>query len=388
MMRWVVYGVFVLSSVLNFLDRQVLAALAPEIMREFSLNKGQYGDLISVFSITYAASAPLLGWFIDRVGLTRGSTILIALWSMAGMATGLVQGFAGLLVARSVLGFAEAGSIAASSKANALYLEPRERSLGAAVNQFGLTLGAVLAPLAGQWMSTQFGWRSAFVFTGAIGFLWIPLWIWMVRRAPAHQPSAGQPLRAAQVIRDSRFWLLLAANIAIMSIYSLWVNWTTVFLVVQHGLSQADANHRLAWLPQVFGTLGGLFGGWLALRWAGAGIVASRLRASLVGCVLVLVTALIPFAPTAGLATAGICLSFFAVLIVSVNVYSLPLDYFGAGPAAFAVAGLTSSYGIVQTIFSSTAGRVADSVGFTPVLVAIAPLPLIGWLLLWLSAKR
>jgi ACS family hexuronate transporter-like MFS transporter len=388
MIRWLVYGVFVLSSVLNFLDRQVLAALAPEIMREFSLNKGQYGDLISVFSIVYAASAPLLGWFIDRVGLTRGSSMLVALWSMAGMATGLVQGFAGLLAARAFLGFAEAGSISGSNKANALYLEPRERSLGAGINQFGLTLGAVLAPLAGQWMSSHFGWRSAFFLTGATGFLWIPLWLWISRRAPAHAPPDGQSLRAAQVIRDARFWLLLAANIAIMSIYSLWVNWTTVFLVAQHGLTQSDANQRLAWLPQVCGTLGGLCGGWLALRWSGAGIVASRLRASLVGSILVLVTALIPFAPTPGLATAGICLSFFAVLIISVNVYSLPLDFFGPGPAAFAAAGLTCSYGILQTVFSSTAGRVADLFGFTPVLLAVAPLPLIGWLLLWLSAKR
>jgi sugar phosphate permease len=192
------------------------------------------------------------------------------------------------------------------------------------------------------------------------------------------------------VLRDRRFWLLLAANMAIMTIYSLWVNWTTVFLVSQHGLTQENANHRLAWIPQIFGTLGGLFGGWLALRGSRTAndVVASRLRASLVGAVLALVTGLIPFAASPAWATVGICASFFAVLIMSVNVYALPLDYFGAGPAAFAVAGLTGSYGVVQVLFSSLAGRVADHAGFGPVLLAVAPLPLIGWLLLWISAKR
>jgi len=388
-MRWVVFGIFLLSSVLNFLDRQVLAALAPQIMREFNLSKGQYGDLISVFSLTYAVAAPAMGWFIDRAGLTFASTLLVGLWSLAGIGTGLSRGFGWLLGARAALGLAESGSVPSVGKANVLLLEPREHSIGTALNQVGLTLGAILAPVAGQWIATLYGWRAAFFVTGALGFAWIPLWLAVARRhLPAPRPAQGRAFTTAAVLRDRRFWLLMVANMAIMTIYSLWVNWTTVFLVSQHGLSQQTANQRLAWIPQIFGTLGGLFGGWLVLRGSRADVVSSRLRASLVGAVMALVTGLIPFAPSPDWATAGICASFFAVLIMSVNVYALPLDYFGAGPAAFAVAGLTGSYGVVQVFFSSIAGRVADHAGFGPVLLAVAPLPLIGWLLLWFSAKR
>jgi len=386
-MRWFVFGIFLLSSVLNFLDRQVLAALAPQIMQEFNLSKGQYGDLISVFSLTYAVAAPVMGLFIDRAGLNLASTALVGLWSLAGIATGMARGFPSLLGARAALGLAESGSVPSVGKANVLLLAPREHSIGTALNQVGLTLGAILAPLAGQWIATLYGWRAAFLVTGALGFLWIPLWLIVARRhVPAVKPARS--VTTSAVLRDRRFWLLLVANMAIMTIYSLWVNWTTVYLVSQHGLTQEAANHRFAWIPQIFGTLGGLFGGWLVLRGSRLDVVSARLRASLVGAILALVTGLIPYASNPDWATAGICASFFAVLIMSVNVYALPLDYFGAGPAAFAVAGLTGSYGVVQVFFSSLAGRVADHAGFGPVLLAVAPLPLIGWLLLWISAKR
>lgn len=385
--RWIAYSVFVLSTALNFLDRQLLAALAPQILTELGMSKGQYGDLLAVFSLTYAFSAPLMGWFIDRVGLRWGSIALVGAWSMAGMATGWVGGFVGLLAARAALGMAEAGSIPGSGKANALYLESRERSLGTAFNQVGITLGGVLAPLAGQWIAGTYGWRHAFVICGALGFVWIPLWWATTRKYP---PAPLAPVKAggestAGLLRDTRFWLLFAANMAVMVIYSLWMNWTTVFLVAQHGLTQADANERLAWMAPVSATLGGLFGGWLSVRWArGGNAVEGRLRVVLAGCLLVLVTALIPLSPGPAWATAGVCLSFFACLMTSVNLYALPLDLFGPRRAGFAVAGLTCSYGVLQTLFSPIAGRVA----FGPLLAVCAVLPLGGYLLARAAVRK
>jgi ACS family hexuronate transporter-like MFS transporter len=72
-LRWIAVGVFVLSSSLNYLDRQLLAALAPTIKSEFQLSNTQYGEIVSVFSIVYAAMAPAAGWFIDRVASTWAS---------------------------------------------------------------------------------------------------------------------------------------------------------------------------------------------------------------------------------------------------------------------------------------------------------------------------
>ena len=73
--RWVAITVFIFASVLNYLDRQILATMV-DIWRahpEFPFTYDDYGLLLSVFSIAYALSALFVGWFIDRVGLNRGA---------------------------------------------------------------------------------------------------------------------------------------------------------------------------------------------------------------------------------------------------------------------------------------------------------------------------
>jgi ribosomal protein S18 acetylase RimI-like enzyme len=163
-----------------------------------------------------------------------------------------------------------------------------------------------------------------------------------------------------------------------MALYSLWSNWTTVFLVEERGLPPEAANLTLAWVPPVFANLGGLFGGWLALRWIGGGadVLAARRRVCRWSAAALLATAAVPFTSSAGTATALISWSFFWVTAMSVNVYAMPLDLFGAGRAAFAVSALTCAYGAMQTVFSPGAGALIDRHGFGPVCLGGALLPL------------
>src|SRR5579871_4769266 len=149
-LRWVVLGIFVISTALNYLDRLLLAALAPTLKGEFHLSNTQYGGVISVFSIVYALTAPVAGWFIDRVGLNAGITVSMAVWSAAGMASG------------TVLGIGEAAGIPCAGKANGLYLQPREFAFGTALNQVGITIGSIAAPLMVAAMAPVYGWRSVF----------------------------------------------------------------------------------------------------------------------------------------------------------------------------------------------------------------------------------
>ena len=144
-LRWLVLSIFVLSTALNYLDRLLLAALAPTLKSEFQLSNTEYGGLISVFSIVYAVTAPVAGWFIDRVGLNAGITVSMAVWSLAGMATGLTRSFGGLLASRTVLGIGEAAGIPCGGKANGMYLQPRELAFGTALNQVGITIGSIAA---------------------------------------------------------------------------------------------------------------------------------------------------------------------------------------------------------------------------------------------------
>ena len=175
-LRWLVLSVFVISTALNYLDRLLLAALAPTLKSEFHLSNTQYGGVISVFSIVYALTAPVAGWFIDRVGLNAGITVSMAVWSAAGMATGWTRSFGGLLASRTVLGIGEAAGIPCAGKANGVYLQPRELAFGTALNQVGITIGSIAAPLMVAVMAPAYGWRSVFVVCGALGFVWIPVW--------------------------------------------------------------------------------------------------------------------------------------------------------------------------------------------------------------------
>ncbi len=376
-LRWVVVGVFVLATALSFLDRQVLAAMAPQLRAEFGLSYEQFGWVVSAFSLAYALSAPFSGLLVDRLGLNRGILLSVGLWSIAGMSTGLVGGFGALLACRAALGVAEAGGIPASGKAFALYLLPRERALGGGLNQIGISLGLVASPLISAWLGVHYGWRAPFIATGALGFLWIPLWLRTVRRVPPAGEMAAPPA-VASMLGDHRLWGLTVANVFAMTGYSLWTNWTTVFLVTAHGMTQATANRRLAWVPPLFASLGGLAGGWLSSRWAAGGhdLLAARRRVAWMSAAALLLTAVVPLMPTPGLATAAVSWSFFWSLALSVNIYALPLDVFGAHRAAFGVSALTFSYGLMQTFVSPLFGRVIDRAGFAPLCVAAAVLPL------------
>ncbi|MCC6363322.1 MAG: MFS transporter [Bryobacterales bacterium] len=384
--RWLAVGAFTLFTALNYLDRQTLAALAPQLKTEFHLSNEDYGWLQSAFYIVYALCAPIAGLFIDRVGLSAGAMVSIVVWSLAAAATGLVDGLAGLFACRMLLGAAEAGGIPAFGKASATYLHPSERALGTGVNQLGLSLGSMAAPLLAFFLAERFGWRAAFVAAGGVGLFWVPLWRAVHRRAGEGSAVAlDAPVSSAsEVARDRRLWTLVFGNILVMTVYSLWTNWTTIFLVQQYHLSPAEANQRYAWIPPIFATFGGLFGGWLALRLMkqGATVMQARDRSILAGCIALLATMAVPLMREPGWAIAMVSVSFFCSVAVSANMYALPQDIFGARRAAFAVAAITSGYGLMLTFFSPLVGRLVDGYGFLPVCILSSALPLAGWALL------
>ncbi|MGE5486887.1 MAG: MFS transporter [bacterium] len=388
--RWVVMGVFVLSSSLNYLDRQILPALAPALMAEFGMTNADYGFILAAFSIPYALSAPFAGMFIDRVGLNRGVRAAVAIWSAAGIATAFARGAVSLGVCRAALGIGQAGGVPASGKAIATYLKPDERALGNALSQLGMGVGGMLAPPLAIWLALQYGWRSAFVVTGVAGLLWLPLWSRCSRLVPA---GDGGAVRAAansrELLRDGRLWAFVAAIMLSMTVYSLWTNWVTVFLEREYHLPLAETKWYAA-LPPLFFNAGGLVGGALSLAWMrrGARAVPARLRACFISAVALVATAAVPWAPSAGIAAAAICFSAFWSSALSVNLYTMPLDVYGPARAAFAVSMLTGGYGVMQAAFSPAAGRLIDAYGFAPVCCAVGLLPLAACAILMRMANE
>jgi MFS transporter, ACS family, hexuronate transporter len=386
-LRWLAIGIFLFSSALNYLDRQLLAAVAPALKGEFHLSNQDYGKIVSVFSLLYAAVAPLAGWFIDRVGLNAGATIAVLTWSLAGASTALAHSVRGVLASRTALGIAEAAGIPCFGKANGIYLEPSELAIGTACNQIGISLGMTVAPLLVAAIAPFYGWRATFVVGGALGLIWVPLWLFTAGKIPAHPEKirkSALPIR--QMLRDRRFWGMVISTLFMMSLYTLWTNWTTLYYVEHWRLTQQEANARYAWIPPVFGIFGGFAGGWMAFRWirGGLNVVAARLRACWIFAVAALLaTAAIPLMPGVIWATAAVSISAFWALGATSNLYALPIDLFGPGRAGVGVAALTSAYGLMQVPFSLAIGAMVDHAGFSAVFFSMSALPLIGVAILW-----
>lgn len=387
-LRWLAFSVFVVSSALNYLDRQLLATLAPLIMAELDFNQTGFGFLISAFSIAYAASSLIAGWFLDRAGVNRGMTAAVSWWSAAAVGTGFTRGLGGLVICRAALGVGESAGVPAVGKLNGMYLKPEERALGAAVNQIGLSLGLAIAPL---WISIAGAhtWRTPFVITGLFGFLWIPVWLAVSRSIPPQQgfsEFASKDLQVHQgfsLLRERPLILVVAANVLWMGSYSLWSNWTTLYLTRVHNLTlQESAGY--VWIPPLISNLGGFFGGWMSLRWVKHGIepIAARRKAVWVSALGSLVTLLLPFAPDARWATTIISISFFFALSGSVNIYAIPIDLYGAARSGLAISALTCAYGILQTVISPVIGYLSDHKLYTEVVWIVTIPPILSSLVL------
>jgi ACS family hexuronate transporter-like MFS transporter len=370
--RWTILAIFVLSPTINYLDRSTLATVAPQLMREFGLNNEGYGWVVTAFYITYTIAAPFAGLMVDRLGLRLAATLAIGLWSCAGIATGFTTSLAGLAACRVVLGLAEAGGIPVAGKAIHRYVSAAERGLGNALNQAAVSLGLVVAPPIAITIATRANWRVAFIVTGVIGLLWIPLWLWISR----HDREPAAPRSAAPLVRDARVWIYAAANILAMIPYSLWTNFTVLYLVRARGLSPDHAKWWAA-LPPALAAVGGFAGGWLSLHWIRRSAPAprSRFRVCVLASVVSLSAALVTAAPDVLWASIAISVSFLAAAAFSVNLYSLPIDVFGGANAGFSISILTASAG-ASVLLSPYFGRLIDQHGYAPVTAIAALTPL------------
>ncbi len=378
-LRWAAASIFTISNVVNYLDRGILASVWPAIAAEFHLDETHFGWLVTALSLSYALASPLTGAMLDRLGLNRGISLAVAVWSLAAGASGVAGSFAQLMLSRLGLGAGESAGIPAVGKANAMYLAPKERAVGAALSQVGISIGGMLAP-AFAMVAVARGWRVPFLIAAAAGLLWIPLW-WFTSRHI--RPEFAEPEGHAGPPLDRRLITLVCANILWMGVYSLWTNWTPLYLFREHNLSMTQAA-RYSWVPPLFSSLGGFAGGWMSMHLINRGMpaVPARLRAILFSAVGVLSTLLVPFTPTPLWSVAVIAVSFFCATAGSVNIYTIPLDLYGPSRAGAAIAALVFGYGLLQTVISPAIGYMVKWHGYGLVCVLAGVAPMLGYLLL------
>jgi MFS transporter, ACS family, hexuronate transporter len=387
--RWFLASFFYLSSTLNYLDRVLLGAMAPHLMKVLDFGLPEYGSLQSLFYIVYSICSPLAGFLLDRFGLNRGVSVAVAIWSLAGILRGYVDSYWGLVAASCLLAVGESAGIPATAKFAQRYLKPAERAVGAGISQLGLTLGAFLAPVIVNTFRDD-KWQYAFLIPGVMGFLWIPIWLGMTRHhrvaEPPPEPSQRQ-LNAGELIRDRGMWALFAGNLLGMVPYAVWSGpWTTIYFTETYKLTQQAANEygKYSHLLNYAGALGG---GWISMMMVKRGMrpANARLRVCAFVAAGQMLGFLIPMAPTPLLATVGICFTYALAAMWGVNFYTLPVDRYGHASAAFAVSLLTSAYGVLNIVINPWIGRTVAASGFQPVCILASICPIVAFLIVWLN---
>ncbi len=259
-----------LLSLLSYVDRSVLAILSPTILGDLHLSATQYGYAVSVFSICYMLANPVWGYMIDRRGLFGVILIAVALWSVASASHALMMGLGGLCIARGLLGFGEGATFPAGLSTVALTLPAERRSFGLGLAYSGGSLGAALTPLLITPIGLRYGWRSAFLITGLLGFLWIVLWL-LLRASGLYHPQhpALKPATASGLALRSRWNRNLFAATAAYGLgaaplaFGLYA--APLYLSRVLHVSQASLGHLL-WIPPAGWEAGYLFWGLVADR--------------------------------------------------------------------------------------------------------------------------
>ncbi|MFZ4381008.1 MAG: MFS transporter [Sandarakinorhabdus sp.] len=364
------------GTALNYVDRQVLALLKPTLEVEFGWTDQEFAHLGSVFQLSAAVALLAVGWFVDRFGVRVAYGLAVAVWSAAGMAHAAAANVGQFVMARSVLAVAESVNTPAAVKAAATYLPLTQRSLGLGLVNTAPNIGAILTPLLIPPLALAFGWKSAFLVTGALGFVWLAFWLWGTRRLVPVAAARASVLdgKWADLLRDRRTWTVVGAKALTDCVWWFVLFWSTDFLVKTFGLTQAEVGGPSA-IIFTLAALGALSSGFLfpALLRRGMSINSARKSSMAFYAVLILPVPLALQAPGPIAAALIIGLALFAHQGFSTNIFGLAAD---TVPAA-RVAGVLALGGIAGNltgtgIIELTGWSLTNGIGYWPMFAIAA----------------
>lgn len=393
--KWWICGLLLCASTINYMDRQTLANAAVRITNQFHLTQEQYGNLEFVFGWAFAAGSMGFGVLVDRVTVRWVYPLVVVLWSAAGFATGQTDSYLGLLICRGLLGLFEGGHWPCAIKTTQRLLASGNRSMGNGILQSGTSIGAVITPLMMRWMLTEdpSSWRLPFQVVGAVGLVWVGVWLALIRRgdleAPATTTAPDESSRPAgpglcSILLSRRFLALVLMVACINTAWQTLRAWLPKFLQQGRGYSEAEALSYNA-LFYVASDLGCLGAGALALYLARRGRSVHGARCTVfAGCAaLCVLTSAAASLPKGWLLMAALLLVGAGALgvfpIYHAFTQELSPDHQGK------ITGLT---GVAAWVISAPAqkffGRLVDHTGSFDLGLALAGwAPLLAFVALW-----
>jgi ACS family hexuronate transporter-like MFS transporter len=380
---------------LNYVDRQVLALLKPTLEAEFGWSSREFAHLGSVFQIAAASALLFVGWFIDRVGVRIALGLGVALWSLAGMAHAFASTVQQFVVARVALAAAESVGTPAAVKTAAVYLPLKQRSFALGLFNTAPNIGAILTPLLIPPLALAFGWRAAFLITGALGFVWLVFWILGTRNIqPVEAVTAQTPKPASwgALLADRRSWTIIGAKAITDLVWWFVLFWMPDFFYRVFGMPQGKLGYPIV-LIYVLAACGALSSGWLFPRLVDAGysINAARKRSMLFYALLILPMPLALVTGSPWVAAILIGVGLFAHQGFSTNIFGLTADVIpGSGVARVVAMGAVAGNLSGSLMLELTGWSIDNGHGYWPMfaICASAYLLALGFIQLMLPMIR
>jgi ACS family hexuronate transporter-like MFS transporter len=286
-LRWHIVIFLSLASQLNYLDRQTFSVLASTLQKKFHLTDIDYSHITTIFLWTYATAYLFSGAIVDRLGTRRSFLVFVSGWSAASMLHAFARSFTGLAICRGALAVMEPANFPAGIKAVSEWFPLRERALAVGIFNSGTAVGNTLAAPVAAFLTLRYGWQSAFVVTGALGFIWVIAWA-LIYRSPQEHPRLGAEERALiesgrpsedrpagrrvsllEILRMREAWGCILARLLTDPISYFLYFWTPKYLQNERGFDLKQVG-MVAWIPFAALTAGNLFCGaiprWLISR--------------------------------------------------------------------------------------------------------------------------
>ncbi len=400
-LRWCIAGLLLVATIINYLDRQTLSVLAPELRDRFGMSNTDYSRVLFAFMLAYTFGQSATGRIMDRLGTRMGFSLAISFWSAATMLHAAARSAFHLGLCRFLLALGQAGNWPGGVKAVAEWFPPRERAFAVGLFNSGSCLGAVIAPPLVIWIALGWGWPAAFLLTGVLGFFWLAAWLTFYRLPDRHPwisaeelerirtPSTPQPQRKPprwlRLLRLREVWGLVLARSLADPVWWFYVFWLPEYLKRERDFSLAMIGY-FAWIPFLTAALGNFAGGALSgyLIRRGCQTLPARKTVMFASASVMLVGIPAVLTPDPVAALALISLATFAYSSWAANILTLPSDLFPADTVA-SVSGLSGTgAGLGGMAFMLLVGWVLDRYGYVPVFTVAALMPLAAAsLILW-----
>jgi MFS transporter, ACS family, hexuronate transporter len=403
--RWTICALLFFATTINYIDRQVLGILAPTLQREIGWSELEYSRITQAFTFAYAIGFLGVGRLLDRIGVKKGFAFAIIAWSLAAIGHAFARSAAGFAIARAALGLGESGNFPGAIKATAEWFPKKERAFATGIFNAGSNIGAIVTPLTVPWIALHWGWREAFIATGALGFVWLAFWLWLYRE-PERHPKVSHaelayirsdpverttPVAWLPLLRHRQTWAFVLGKFLTDPIWWFYLYWLPKFLDARFDVKLAAVALPLIAIYLV-ADVGSVFGGWLSSAFIKRGWSVNRGRktAMLIAALLIVPTMLAPAAKSLWTAVAIVSLAAAAHQWWSANIFTTASDMFPRRAVA-SVVGLGGFAGAMGgVLFQRATGRVLEATNnnYSAIFVVCGLAYVTAWVILHLLAPR